>query len=569
MILRRIILHSITIILLLACSSYGRAQTLVVNAPSLHFGVDTTEKLILVQVEDIKIYEDLSMYTAVELVLNQDTFNFTPRPSRIDFTSSYAVEHLAKQDKYSLYFTDLPIIKIQAQDSIVDEPKRLATFSYADKEQAIKSNIGIEIRGGHSQGFPKKTYDLEFWDDTTGEDKGDVQFGNLRSDDDWILDAMYNEPLRLRSFFAHKLWLSMHTPYYQSQEPKAKSGADVAYVELFMNDKYTGVYTLSEEIDRKLLQLKKPKAQARGELYKGTYWDDPVILSGLFGYNNENVYWGGFEYKYPKPTIPKDWFNLYAFIQLVTEKKDFDFILKIWNQYDKENFVDYYLFLNLLRATDNTGKNIYVAKYNTGEPYFYVPWDLDGCFGTLWDGTDANITNDILTNGLFKRVSELNMQTYHRTLAQQWFAYRSSILSETVLLTTLENQYAQFLNHKIYERESIAVTKFKLDTTDIIYLKNWLQKRLAYLDSYFNELQDNYVPNKPDSKLIPYPNPTRGEISIKNFNEQMDKDYIVYTGWGGVALRGTLEHDKINLKDFCPGVYYISLNRQVISIVVK
>ena len=76
--------------------------------------------------------------------------------------------------------------------------------------EIISSNIGIEIRGGFSQTYPKKTYDIEFWNDPSGNETIDVQFGDLREDDDWILDAMYNEPLRINSYISHKLWLNLN-----------------------------------------------------------------------------------------------------------------------------------------------------------------------------------------------------------------------------------------------------------------------------------------------------------------------------------------------------------------------
>jgi len=120
--------------------------------------------------------------------------------------------------------------------------------------------------------FRKKTFDLEFWTDATGVDNRNVQCGNLRSDDDWILDALYNEPLRLRSYVANKLWLDVHTPYYQTAAPEARAGADVQYVEVFLNGAYNSIYNLSEQVDRKQLQLEKFGDGDHGELYKGVGW---------------------------------------------------------------------------------------------------------------------------------------------------------------------------------------------------------------------------------------------------------------------------------------------------------
>ena len=106
---------------------------------------------------------------------------------------------------------------------------------------------------------------MEFWNDTLGAVTSDVSFGELRTDDDWILDALYNEPLRLRSYVANKLWLSIHqNPYYIDERPNAKSAADVMYVEVFLNGNYNGIYNLSEQVDKKQLKLKSYKEIIRG-----------------------------------------------------------------------------------------------------------------------------------------------------------------------------------------------------------------------------------------------------------------------------------------------------------------
>jgi spore coat protein H len=134
-------------------------------------------------------------------------------------------------------------------------------LTYADtSNNFISSYIVIEIRGSYSQSFPKKSYDIEFRTDDSSGISQDVTLGNLRTDDDWELEALYNEPLRINNYISHKLWLNMYVPSYLNKEPDAKAGSDVNYSELFLNGRYNGIYLIMEPIDRKLLQLKKPAA---------------------------------------------------------------------------------------------------------------------------------------------------------------------------------------------------------------------------------------------------------------------------------------------------------------------
>ena len=247
-------------------SFVSTSQVLTIAVSENHFGIDELNSLIVSHLKDLETYTNTSDFDQIQLSLNQEIYSFNSAPFSLEYSKSYLITNTNNSNQYRLYFTPLPIILVASADTIVNEPKVLAHFIYSDKEQVLVSNIGIEIRGGSSQTYPKKTYDLEFWNDEIGADTKNVQFGELRLDDDWILDALYNEPLRLRSYVANKIWLQMHTPNYLSEEPNAKAGANVKYVEMFVNHQYNGIYNLSEQIDPKQLKLVKFNNTMSGEL---------------------------------------------------------------------------------------------------------------------------------------------------------------------------------------------------------------------------------------------------------------------------------------------------------------
>ena len=514
--------------LLLALPLWAQ-QSLTIDVVENHFKIDETHSLIVSHIENIESYDDLSSYSEVTISFNKDEYTFKSVPNILEYTNSYIISKLSNE--YTLYFTQLPIISVKSQNTIVDEPKLLADFTYSDDQQVLTSNIGIELRGGSSQSYPKKTYDLEFWKDETGDDTYDVQFGDMRSDDDWILDALYNEPLRLRSYIANKLWLDMHSPHYLSDEPDAKSGADVMYVELFLNDDYNGIYNLSEQIDKKQLELKSYKDGAiRGELYKGVSWGDgAVTFTSLPVYDNNSRKWDGYELKYPKEDEITDWQKVHRFTDFIINSSDEDFIDDIWSNFNYDNYLDYFIFLNLLRATDNTGKNIYLAKYNDDEPYYYAPWDLDACFGTMWTGANEDITNDILTNGFHDRVIELNPDNYSTTIAERWVDYRENILETNNLIKIFEDRYQFLSENKIYEREALVYSNYQFSQQDLSYLLNWLHDRLNSLDAYFS--------NRPVA-------PT-GLTATEVSETQIDLTWTAPPNDGGSAIIGyTLQYNK-------------------------
>ncbi len=560
----RIYLLLLNLIYTLICSS----QVLTINVPENNFGIDESNSLIVSHIQNIGNYTNTSEYDEIVITLGQNNYNFSSIPDSLEYSNSYLVTDSNSSNQYTLYFTLLPIVLIESNTTIVDEPKVLANFTYSDEEQVLVSNIGIELRGGSSQTYPKKTYDLEFWDDEVGDETNNVQFGELRSDDDWILDALYNEPLRLRSYVANKLWLEMHTPNYIDDEPNAKSGANVMYVEMFLNGQYNGLYNLSEQIDKKQLKLKSYNDNIRGELYKGISAGASTFTS-LPSYDNDSRIWSGYEYKYPKEDDITDWENLYQFTDFVINSSEINFSSSIWTKFDEDNYIDYFLFLNLIRATDNTGKNIYLAKYKANEPYFYVPWDLDGCFGTIWDGTNANITNDILSNGFINRVIDIEPNDVSTNIANRWFNYRNNIFSNESLSNSISEQYNFLQANKIYERESLIYSNYLFDNEDLSYTLTWLESRLAYLDIYFGIiLSINEETSKTKVGII-YPNPAEDRVYIDSSDILIGKKFKIYNNLGQLVAEDVINNNYVSIKRLKQGVYFIIIDSNSHKLIKK
>ena len=543
----------------LIISIHGKAQTLSIEVPNNAYGIDETLFLIVSRIQDMENYQDIGNYDEILIALGGDEYSFISNPESLAYSNSYTVENTSSLDQYILYFTELPLVMIDSEEAIVDEPKILASLIYTDDQQTINSNIGIELRGGFSQSYPKKTYDLEFWEDENGDETIDFQIGGLREDDDWILDALYNEPIRLRSYVASKLWKEMHSPYYINEEEEAKSGADVMYVELFLNGLYNGIYNISEQIDRKQLKLKKYSGEMKGELYKGSSWGGAVTFEELPSYNNEDRFWGGYEFKYPSEDAITDWNNIYEFTEFVMYSPKPDFESNIWSEFSKDNFIDYFLFLNLILAIDNTGKNIYVAKYKADELYFYVPWDLDGCFGTNWEGKNLNFTGGILTNGFMDRVINLNSDNTFIHLAEKWFEYRDNLFSNDYLLGSISELYNYFQTNKIYERESIVYTNYAFDDQSLDYILNWLESRLEYLDTYFESVLSAEMPLSPTTLTI-YPNPAKDEVYISSIDDFSGKSYKIVNNLGQLVSTGTLISEQILIEKLGSGIYFLFID---------
>lgn len=545
-----------------------------VNIDPIYFNIDKSNRIIVVNcsIDQLNLLYSESKNS---ILSNNINYSFNKPVSEFEIGKTYKVVDI-NDNYYELYFTQLPIINIISNNKILDEPRVFANFSMCESDGNLTGNaIGIEYRGGWTQSLSKKSLRIEFWNDTLGNETKDVSLLKMRSDDDWNIQAMYNEPLRLRSKVCNELWREIDTIYYFKNEPEAINGVRQEYIELFFNNEYLGLYALSERIDRKQLKLKKYKdEEMRGELYKGVSWGASTFKY-LPGYNNSNNLWGGFEFEYPKDET--NWANLYEFVDLVIKGDSLRFYENYQKRFNIDNAINYFIFLNLIRAADNTGKNIFIAKYKEDEPYFYIPFDLDGSFGTNWNGTKENITNDILTNGFYNRLLFNNIENgCFEKLKNRWNKLRSNIITIENITELFNTQFNYLKLNGIYERDFKVWQDCEIfDYNSIEYTIEWLQNRLNYLDIVFNNQE--MLTNIHEHKLIEktgfkiYPNPASNFIYFKGTKENYTVEKIsIFNFLGQTSILNSVSENKgrINISNLKNGVYLIVVdfrngNRQV------
>ena len=207
------------------------------------------------------------------------------------------------------FTTNLPIVYFDTDGkTIVDDPKIIIqmeiawkgdgeTNSTSDPRNHFNGKIDIEIRGSSSQSFPKKSYGFELKD----EDEQDMDFPllGLPEEEDWILYAPYSDKALIRNVLTFTL-ASQFSNIYSSR---------CRFVELFINEKYEGIYVLMEKIkrDKNRVAIAKLKAEdIEGEELTGGYIVkiDKTTGSGGDGwhseYKNDNGNRTFYQYDYPK-----------------------------------------------------------------------------------------------------------------------------------------------------------------------------------------------------------------------------------------------------------------------------
>ena len=487
----------------------------------------------------------------------------------LDGTKPYKEPLTIGGETYTCYRSEMPLITITTDGPIVNSPAVHGVINVADADgNVITMHAGFKIRGTSSQQYDKKSYRVELWADETGADMADTTFLGLRSDDDWNLEAMWSQPLRLRDKVANELWMEMYQLPYIESEPDALPGIRMEYADLFINGEYQGVYALTERMDRKQLNLRKYNGEIRGVLYKGNGAGAPTFES-LPSYDNTSDTWDNYEWVYPneeEATI--NWSNLYSFTNFVMNASDNVFNSQYSAQFDKANAIDYYLFINALMAMDNMGRNIFLARYKKSSTYMYLPWDLDAIWGLDTDGHRTYVTSGIMSNGFYDRLTQdCNTNGFVASAKTRYNALRSGILTKEHIMELIRNQYNELAESGAYEREHEAWPSFTVDESQLNYISWWLDNRFSYLDSEINAECGTWDIEAPEPAEGPiqyvevFPNPAKDRINIR-FAEENEAVVNLYDMTGRLVYTSsaTTQCFVISTQGLSQGIYTLVVN---------
>jgi len=437
-----------------------------------------------------------------------------------------------------LTFTFLPILALQGDYGYDYAQGNLQLYT-PTVSTPINTIIKAKWRGGSTNGEDrhKRNYKIK-----TLNAKGksqDISFLGMREDNNWILDAGQVDLFRLRNRIATELWNDFATkPYYADKEPKAKSGVDGRVVEVILNNEYRGIYSLTETMDRKEMKLKKydeKKQEFHGQLWKSESWSISQFWNVPNDYDNNSEKWHSFEVKYPdiEDVCPTDYSTIYNAASFVAYSSDQKFEQEVANYFDLPVLIDYHIFLEITKAFDNTGKNLFWAVYDKAKDKKMTlsVWDLDATMGQYYeDGQELHPENvhadhDLELRNWFNLYSRLiynNINDYNKKVIDRYWSLRTSYLDETNLINRYKYYYQILSSSGAVLREENRwsgdsdIGGYSLNfKKEIDYISTWIHNRLRFLDQlYSKETTDiNYMNKQLANKEYPLYNITGQKVT--------------------------------------------------------
>lgn len=527
-------------------------------------------------------------------------------------TDNYSMELITKRTgevykSSTLRFTYLPLVEIKVSTCSGSTYTTGSLCVTAATTQGYDSTFiaAFKYRGASSSNYPKRSYAIKLRD--AYGNPIDRKILGYRSDNNWILDAMYIDRACMRNRVSTDLWNDYSVkPYYADREKKVRTGTRGEFVEVFLNGSYWGLYCLTEKMDRKQLKLKKYvpasesttyKTEPHGFLYKSKDWSYEVLMghkpdersfpytevSKVYNYLGQES-WRGFEQKYPDAKDEYvDWTPLRDAVNFVaTTDVQSTFDREIGNYFDLPILRDYYLLIELALATDNHGKNMFFYAYDQagaeGNKISVCPWDMDGTFGQNWeaDTTYTQNTQQDFEEMLWKHEHGqltlfLNLKMgslgWRKMLADRYCELRPTFFDPDKLAqrfldyaSLFADGYADIREQKKWGSSQGRIHK-KLQW-GAQYAARWVKNRIKYMDKRYG--YEPVIDGINDAKAEAYFAAQGGAGAIA-VNVGKAQTIRIYSVSGALVRTVQVEAGFTPIQGFTPGVYVVNGTKVIVK----
>lgn len=399
--------------------------------------------------------------------------------------------------EYSLGFTTLPVMQIACRQEILgdDVPAEITLFDNGAgvTRRVLRSLAMIHVRGITSALFEKKGYRLSLVHGAAGSTarENDLPLLGLREDGDWLLYACYDDQEKVRNVFSSRLWYdscAANNPY------GVTNGMTYRFVELFMGERYWGLYALGFPIDAKQEALKDDEL-----LCKLNRWWNPFD-EAFDGYGETDGYFTLTKGRALLNTPDEALNPLRAYGSLLGGGADAGFTP------DMNSATDLFLFYNLIQGSDNylapcLKNTVFTFKGGPGGyEMLYAPWDLNYSWGNRFTdnarayidvyGASPQENVEMQANPVYVGLEAGDAQM-RRRLAGRYAALRADAWSEETLGGMIDEYEAQIFFSGAYAREMRRWPNglYAADPAGGLgAFRAYVMRRLSYMDQYVEAL---------------------------------------------------------------------------------
>ncbi|HBV3439778.1 TPA: hypothetical protein MDU43_004459 [Klebsiella pneumoniae] len=357
-------------------------------------------------------------------------------------------------------------------------------------------NCEISVQGNTSAAYGKKNLNIEFFN-SDRSDNVKVKLGDVMPLDTLTFKANWIDASHCRNIMNYRLWEQIvrsrtSFPQYETDNKfyglygakgvlNGSKGFPMGYeCVLYVNGDFYGIGHLLSGKKRDSYAIDKNTETEI--LLDNSQWHD--ISKSV-----EAITAGNIEVKAPKT------------VTSVTTQK-----LTNWDSFctaliggsttnlaamtDKQNIIDFMLMVQFISAIDllsgNSIKNVQVFSH-TGDKWYFMPYDLDTCYGLKWDGT-AIVTpassDDRLSGSFWKAV----VSGYGQDAMNSRYAeLRNNNIFTVQNIARLIREIQTMFPSALFTMEWAKWASIpSIGVTSASQIIEWVEERLEFLDSKYN-----------------------------------------------------------------------------------
>lgn len=359
--------------------------------------------------------------------------------------------------------------------------------------------VSFKVQGASSAGYPKKNMKFELFADAAHTENVSLKIGDVVPKDKWIFKANWIDSTHLRNVLCYNLWQKVMAT--RSGWPRrdidnsyvGKLGASAidtgaigcpkgyACV-LYINGEFYGIGDFLYNSSRKDYNIAKNSPEQIMII-----WDGAINIPAL----TDNGTWVMDSPSKPTAETAACLDRWRDFAQSAQDA----FTAAAGTHLDKNNVVDFYVFLSFICAPDCVQKNTTFITWD-GTKWFFMPYDLDTTFGLHYAGTSIAYPPDLnlFDNGLAMQVNRTFWKKVRTTFQAEMNARYAELRDNGLfsqcgvleLARDLLGRYTPELMQAEYEKWPNVPS---LSITSLDQMMDWTRQRIAYLDTFFSYQQ--------------------------------------------------------------------------------
>ncbi len=500
----------------------------------------------------------------------------------------------------SIDSTLLPIILINTfGQTIPNEPKITAGMKIishgpgqynhpGDVPNIYDGEVGIEIRGSTSAGYPQKPYGFETRD-SLGNNLN-VSLLGMPPENDWTLLSHYNDKVFMRNSLAFNLFQKLG--HYAPR---------CCLSEVILNNSYQGIYLFTEKIKRDqnrvdihnlLPTTTSGDMLTGGYILKVDYHDASNSWLSSFhpiDHPNFNVH---YVYEFPDAqtiTSPQKTYiqGFMNSLEAALYSPGFTDPLTGYRAFiDVPSLIDYFLINELSRNNDGFKKSmVFYKDRNSVNPHLFSGpvWDFDWAWKNVNECSIFSATNG---SGWAYKVNDcypdnnspgwvvrlLQDPQFANQLKCRWVSLRSTYFDTTYMFHYIDSVYslvneAQSRHFQKWPILGINVGTPEVGTQPLTYdgeiskFKSWIQTRLAWLDANMPGTCTSEVTGlvKDNPFIRVFPNPASDVVYIESGMRLKSISLTNVAGKTILSMENTGNSGILETSGLSPGLYFVKV----------